>query len=60
MGIPDFQSLMLPLLEAIGDGKDHSNAEITKKLAQRFHVTDEELQQTLPSGPSKLFYNRVA
>lgn len=59
MSIPDFQSLMLPLLEAVGDGKDHSNAEITKALAQQFGVTENELQETLPSGPSKLFYNRV-
>lgn len=59
MSIPDFQSVMLPLLEAIGDGKDHSNAEITKALAKRFGVTEEELQLMLPSKQSKLFYNRV-
>jgi restriction system protein len=60
MSIPDFQSLMLPLLQAIGDGNDHSNAEITKALAHQFGVSEEELQKTLPSGPNKLFYNRVA
>jgi hypothetical protein len=33
MSIPDFQSLMLPFLEAIGDGKEHTNLAITKGLA---------------------------
>jgi restriction system protein len=60
MSIPDFQSLMLPMLKAIGDGNDHTNSEITKRLAQQFKLTEEELQQMLPSGESKLFYNRVA
>lgn len=60
MSIPDFQSLMLPLLQAISDGKNHSNADITKTLAHQFGVTDEELQLMLPSKQSKLFYNRVA
>ena len=59
MSIPDFQSLMLPMLEAIGDGKDHSNVEINKALAEQFGVTDEELQEMLPSGQSKVFVNRL-
>lgn len=60
MAIPDFQSLMLPLLQAIADGNDHTNSEVTRNLAQQFKLTEEELNQTLPSGPSGLFYNRVA
>ncbi len=28
MPIPDFQSLMLPLLKILGDGNDHTNSEI--------------------------------
>jgi restriction system protein len=60
MAIPDFQSLMLPFLKAIGDGNDHANSEITQALAQQYKLTEEELQQKLPSGESKLFYNRVA
>ena len=60
MSIPDFQSLMPPLLEAIGDGKDHSNAEINNVLAQRFRVTEKELEEMLPSKQAKVFYNRVA
>ena len=60
MSIPDFQSLMFPLLEAIGDGATHSNAEINKALASQFGVTEEELQEMLPSGQNKVFTNRAA
>lgn len=59
MSIPDFQSLMLPMLEAIGDGHDHSNAEVSKSLAQHFDMTDEELQELVPSGKQTVFTNRV-
>jgi restriction system protein len=58
MAIPDFQSLMLPLLEALGDGIERSNAEIAKGLAQRFQLTDSDLREMLPSGQAT-FTNRV-
>jgi len=60
MSFPDFQSLMLPMLEAIGDGKDHSNAEINKALAQKFGVTEKELEEMMPDGHATVFYYRVA
>ena len=60
MSIPDFQSLMLPLLELLGDGKDHSNAEISGMLAQRFELSEENLQAMLPSGQTRVFTNRLA
>lgn len=60
MAIPDFQSIMLPLLELLGDGKEKSNQEIKDRLAEFFKLTQEELNQLLPSGRQKLFVNRVA
>jgi restriction system protein len=60
MSIPDVQSLMLPMLEAICDGKDHSNAEINKALAQQLGVTEKELQEMMPNGHATVFYWRVA
>jgi restriction system protein len=60
MSIPDFQSLMLPLLEMIGYGVDHSNREIATAIAEKYALTDEELQQMLPSGNNKVFTNRLA
>jgi restriction system protein len=60
MAIPDFQSLMLPFLETLQDGKERTMREITELLAARFKLTEEERQEHLPSGPQPLFYNRVA
>jgi restriction system protein len=60
MSIPDFQSLMLPLLEVLGDGKDHSDAQISDALAQRFDLSEEDAQEMLPSGQARVFANRLA
>jgi len=58
MTIPDFQTIMLPLLKLTGDGKEHSTTDIVEQLAQHFSLTDEELNEIIPSGQRK-FYNRV-
>jgi restriction system protein len=47
------------MLEAIGDGKDHSNAEINTALARQFGVTEDELQEMLPGATGKVFQNRL-
>jgi restriction system protein len=59
MAIPDFQSLMLPLLRALGDGKDHRARDVISKLASEFELTDAELGEMLPSGRAPVFANRV-
>jgi restriction endonuclease Mrr len=38
MPIPDFQSLMLPLLEFAADGREHSLSEARDALAERLGV----------------------
>jgi restriction system protein len=58
--IPDFQTLMLPLLVHLSDGKEHSNQETLKSLAEHFKLNDNELAQLLPSGLQPLFTNRIA
>jgi len=58
--IPDFQTIMLPFLRHIFDGKDYSNREITDGLARHFRLTPEERNTLLPSGRQKVFENRVA
>jgi len=60
VSIPDFQSVMLPLLIHLGDGKEHSNQETLKSLAEDFQLSDEELAQLLPSGLQAVFTNRIA
>ena len=57
--IPDFQTIMLPFMQYIADGKEHSTTEIHNSLAQQFNLTTDEVNQYLPSGNQKIFYNRV-
>jgi restriction system protein len=59
MTIPDFQTLMLPLLKISGDGKEHSIHEFVTELAKVFQLTDQEMSELLPSGKQPIFYNRV-
>lgn len=57
---PDFQLIMLPFLKIISDGKEHTTVETNQKLAKYFNLTDEKLEEYLPSGSQKTFPNRVA
>jgi restriction system protein len=60
MPIPDFQSVMRPLMDIIADGKEHSMREALDCLAEHFRLTDEERKRLLPSGQQEVFTNRVA
>ncbi len=60
MPIPDFQSLMLPLLQYFADGEEHANQETLDMLAEGVHLTDAERERLLPSGKQTIFTNRVA
>lgn len=59
MTVPDFQSIMLPLLKIAEDGQEHSGHESLEKLAKHFELTDIELNELLPSGKQTKFYNRI-
>jgi restriction system protein len=59
MPIPDFQSLMRPLLEAHADGKEHLNRDLVAQLSELFGLTEEERREMLPSGGARLFDNRI-
>jgi restriction system protein len=59
MPIPDFQTIMLPLLQSVKDGQEYSTTTICEILAAHFQLTETELSQLLPSGTQKTFYNRV-
>lgn len=59
MAIPDYQSIMLPLLIFAGDKQEHSLRETIEFLAQKFILTDDERKELLPSGRQPTFDNRV-
>jgi restriction system protein len=59
MAIPDFQTIMLPLLEIASDGKEHYIHDSVDELAGFFQLSEEEKTKLLPSGQQPVFYNRV-
>jgi restriction system protein len=59
VAIPDFQTLMLPLLEEYADGAERRIRDVRAELGRRFDVTQEERAARLPSGAAKTFDNRV-
>ena len=58
--IPDFQTIMLPLLKEISNGNEFTAKEVNSNLSKYFNLSDEELQEMLPSGKQGVFVNRVA
>ncbi|MEM0498946.1 MAG: winged helix-turn-helix domain-containing protein [Methanothrix sp.] len=59
MAIPDYETIMLPLLEFAADQKEHSFSEALDAMAKRFNLTDEERNKLLPSGKKTIFGNRM-
>jgi restriction system protein len=59
MAVPDYQSMMLPLLKIASDRQEHSLGEIIETLALQFGLTDADKQEILPSGRQAKFDNRV-
>jgi restriction system protein len=59
MAVPDFQSLMIPVLNACADGSTVRASEVSKRVATALSLTEADLAELLPSGKAKLFYNRT-
>ncbi len=59
MAIPDYQTLMLPLLRLASNGGEHRFRDAVEQLATEFRITDAERAELLPSGTAPLFDNRV-
>ncbi|MGI9048305.1 MAG: restriction endonuclease [Rubrobacteraceae bacterium] len=59
MTIPDYQTVMLPLLDFISDGEEHHLREAVEALADHFSLSEEERLDLLPSGRYPTFDNRV-
>ncbi|QDD63700.1 restriction endonuclease [Herbaspirillum seropedicae] len=59
MTIPDYQSIMLPLLRLTGDTKEHRFRDLVEQLADEFSLTDAQRAEMLPSGTAPLFDNRA-
>jgi restriction system protein len=60
MPIPDFQSLMLPIMKIAADGSDHTARELREQLAEELGLSEQERKELLPSGQQPVFTNRLA
>jgi len=59
MLIPDYQTIMLPLLQLAKDSKEHSLRGAADIIAEEFKLSQEERKELLPSGNQAVFFNRV-
>src|SRR5262249_17663763 len=57
--IPDYQSLMLPLLRLAEDGREHRVRDVIEPLGDQLGLTQAESDAMLPSGRQPVFNNRV-
>jgi restriction system protein len=60
MAVPDYQSVMLPLLQfAAQKETETSTSEAVEALAKELSLTEDDLKEMLPSGIQTTFFNRV-
>jgi len=61
MAVPDYQTLMLPLLRRLGE-QDNPVAvrDFLDSVADEFRLSEEERSERIPSGQENLLANRVA
>src|SRR5581483_1348701 len=57
--VPDYQKLMLPILQFASDGKEHSLSEAEDAIARHFALSEQDRKELLPSGNQRKLYNRV-
>ena len=59
MAIPDFQSVMRPVLAEVADGVPISLKALRERLAEQFQLSDLERHEMLPSGQQTVINNRI-
>lgn len=59
MSIPDFQSVMRPVLALVQDGVALRLGELRERIADEFVLSEDERKERLPSGHQTVINNRV-
>ena len=59
MAIPDFQTIMRPLLESIDNLSEQELKVVKQKLITRFQLSEDDLREKIPGGRAFLFDNRL-
>jgi hypothetical protein len=57
--IPDYQTLMLPILELASDGQEHRIGDVIEPLGKKFGLRPDEFAEMLPSRRQAVFNSRV-
>jgi len=58
MAVPDYQTLMLPVLKSAANGEVRVR-EVIQLLADELNLTEDERAETVPSGGKSLFSDRI-
>jgi len=56
--IPDYQTLMRPVLESVKNNQ-RKISDVVEEISKKFSLTDEERQRLLPSGKQTIIANRT-
>jgi len=59
MSIPDYQSIMLPLLQYVSDNQEHRITDAAEFLNKQFNLSESESRELLPSG-IPIFTSRIS
>ncbi len=59
MGVPDYQSMMLPALSCLSDGGEHELRDLLREIADELHLTEDDRIEPLASGNGTKLYSRV-
>ncbi|WP_319416453.1 restriction endonuclease [Marispirochaeta aestuarii] len=59
MSIPDYETLMLPILKLLSDEKSRKTSELVNSMIKEFNISPEDAKELIPSGRAKLINNRV-
>ena len=59
MPIPDFQSVMRPVLATVADGTALALSDLRERIANEYQLSEEERSERLPSGKQTVINNRV-
>lgn len=60
MSVPDYQTLMRPVLEVLVDGGERAAPAIRTMVAERLRLSESDLRDLVPSGQKPLFHDRVS
>lgn len=58
--IPDFQTVMRPILAILSDGHQRRTRDLVELISDQFDLSDAERGQSIASGTQKVIYNRVS